>query len=68
MNKPAARYDRIAFLASETSEASAARKSLAGKYGDAAPDQADIVVALGGDGLMLQVLHKLRDKGIPAME
>ncbi len=65
MTKPATRYDRIAFLASETSEALAAQKLLAAQYGNAPADKADVVVALGGDGLMLRVLHQLRDKGIP---
>jgi NAD+ kinase len=65
MPKTAARYDRIAFLASATAEASAAKQRLAAKYGDAPADAADVVVALGGDGLMLQALHELRDRSIP---
>ena len=59
------RYDRIAFLASATEEASAAKKRLATNYGDAPADAADVVVALGGDGLMLRALHDLRDKNVP---
>jgi NAD+ kinase len=65
MKKPSTRYDRIAFLASATSEAEAAKKQLAARYGDASLDGADVVVALGGDGLMLQALHELRDSGTP---
>jgi NAD+ kinase len=38
-------------------EAQAALSTLRGKYGEAGPDQADTIVALGGDGFMLQTLH-----------
>jgi NAD+ kinase len=57
MNKSAARYDKIAFVASTHDEAEAARRELAARYGDVAPREADVIVALGGDGLMLQTLH-----------
>src|SRR5688572_28889865 len=52
------RYDRIAFVASPGVEAQAALAQLTGLYGNHNPDDADIVVALGGDGLMLQTLHQ----------
>ncbi|MBV8790818.1 MAG: NAD kinase, partial [Pseudolabrys sp.] len=35
------------------------------KYGNTAPDKADVIVALGGDGLMLQTLHKFMTSGKP---
>jgi len=50
--------DKIAFLSSGTPEADMALERLRAAYGDAAPDEADVVVALGGDGLMLQTLHR----------
>jgi NAD+ kinase len=59
------RYDRIAFVASPSPEAVRARKRLAKQYGDAPLDQADVVVALGGDGLMLQTLHRLMTSNTP---
>ena len=34
-------------------------------YGDAGPDKADIIVALGGDGFMLQTLHAFLGQGKP---
>ena len=52
------RYDRIAFVASPGAEAQAALAQLTALYGNHDPDDADIVVALGGDGLMLQTLHR----------
>jgi NAD+ kinase len=39
--------------------------ALRARYGDAGPDDADIVVALGGDGFMLQTLHSFTGKGKP---
>src|SRR6266851_726859 len=52
------RRDRIAFVTSAIPEAEMARHALTRRYGDVAPSDADVIVALGGDGLMLQTLHK----------
>jgi NAD+ kinase len=49
---------RLAFLASERPDAQKARKRLVKLYGDAPEDDADVVVALGGDGFMLETLHR----------
>lgn len=49
---------RIAFLASRTPEAQAALESLAAAHGRHAPEDADVLCALGGDGFMLQTLHR----------
>jgi NAD+ kinase len=65
MSKTPARYDKIAFVASAHEDAEAARRELSARYGHVAPEQADIVVALGGDGMMLQTLHERRDSGVP---
>jgi NAD+ kinase len=65
MDKAATRYDRIAFVASAHEEAEAAREALVKQYGEVPADRAQVVVALGGDGMMLQTLHRLRDTGIP---
>ena len=51
------RYDRIAFVASAGVEAQQALAQLTELYGNRDPADADVVVALGGDGLMLQTLH-----------
>ena len=48
---------KIAFMASDTAIAQEARRALVAAYGDVAPEQADVIVALGGDGFMLQTLH-----------
>ncbi len=56
---------RIAFVASPTEEAQAARADLAARHGDAPLDQADVVVALGGDGFMLRTLHRHMPRALP---
>lgn len=58
-------YRRIAFVASPTDEARAARETLAARYGEVPADAADVIVALGGDGLMLQTLHRFMETGKP---
>jgi len=52
-------YQRIAFTASQTEEAQRAKKALATRFGDVPLEDADVVVALGGDGFMLRTLHRL---------
>jgi NAD+ kinase len=59
--KPCDMSLRIAFLASQAQVAQMARASLIGRYGDTRPEDADIIVALGGDGFMLRTLHATRD-------
>src|SRR5450631_2899867 len=59
------RYDRIAFIASASAEAQQALKQLSELYGNHDAADADIVVALGGDGLMLQTLHQYMRSGKP---
>jgi len=60
-----ARFSRIAFVASDTTEAESARAKLVDRYGDAPPESADAIVALGGDGLMLQTMHRHLHSRIP---
>ena len=59
------RYDGIAFVASASVEAQQALAQLTELYGNRAPADADVVVALGGDGLMLQTLHQYMRSGKP---
>ncbi len=49
---------RLAFVASDRPEAREALGDLERRYGALAEDAADVVVALGGDGFMLEVLHR----------
>jgi NAD+ kinase len=65
MSRSPAQYERIAFVASKTPEASEALAKLAAQYGNVEPDKAEVIVALGGDGLMLQTLRRSMRSGIP---
>src|SRR5476651_140217 len=65
MSRPKTRYERIAFVASPIPESQKARARLVKRYGIFSPAKADVVVALGGDGLMLQTLHKFMQSGKP---
>ncbi len=56
---------RIAFLSAGTPDAEAARIRLIHAYGNCDPAAADVIVALGGDGLMLQTLHRFMGTGKP---
>lgn len=54
---------RVAFAASDRPEARDALKDLTARYGQVPEDQAQVIVALGGDGFMLETLH--RNMGAP---
>ena len=56
---------RIAFLASGADAAQNALISLTARYGNHAPEEASHIVALGGDGFMLQTLHQTQSLDIP---
>ncbi len=56
---------KLAFLASDRPEAQEALVRLSERYGQYPREEADIVVALGGDGFMLEVLHDQRDHRRP---
>jgi NAD+ kinase len=58
------RFSKIQFVASSAPEAQAALRTLARAYGNAKAD-ADVIVALGGDGFMLQTIHKAYRRGVP---
>ncbi|MGG5812332.1 NAD kinase [Falsiroseomonas sp. CW058] len=57
--------NRIAFLAAPTEVARAAQDALAARYGAAPLDRAEVVVALGGDGMMLETQHRLLGRNLP---
>ncbi len=56
---------KVHFVAANVPEAQAALSDLRARYQDAGPEAADVVVALGGDGFMLQTLHAFRPTGKP---
>ncbi len=56
---------KLAFVASSNPEAQAAREALHARYQGVSTQEADVIVALGGDGLMLASLHEFMDQGKP---
>ncbi|MFL5296554.1 MAG: NAD kinase [Phenylobacterium sp.] len=56
---------RIAFTASERPEAQDARARLAALYGEVPVGEAEVIVALGGDGFMLETFHAHMATGLP---
>lgn len=56
---------RIAFLASTTEAAQAALAQMVARYGACTPEQAEVLCPLGGDGFLLQTLHRYGALGKP---
>jgi NAD+ kinase len=56
---------RLAFLASATPTAQRSLRALKAKYSHVEPEKADVIVALGGDGFMLETLHANSGREIP---
>ncbi|ANP35535.1 inorganic polyphosphate/ATP-NAD kinase [Phaeobacter gallaeciensis] len=56
---------RIAFLASSAKVAQTALKALVDRYGNVPPHEAEVIVALGGDGFMLRTMHETVDLPAP---
>lgn len=52
-------------MASPAEEAQAALRALRHRYGHVRPEDAEVIVALGGDGFMLQTLHATMDLHVP---
>jgi NAD+ kinase len=55
----------VAFVAADTEPAQTARAELAERYGSTPVEQADLIVALGGDGFMLETLHRCLARNVP---
>tara|TARA_R110002126_G_C10440372_1_gene498881 strand:+ start:370 stop:1143 length:774 start_codon:yes stop_codon:yes gene_type:complete len=53
----------LSFISSDTDQAGEAAARLASLYGQTSAQDADVIVALGGDGFMLQTLHDTMDTG-----
>lgn len=65
LQPPMTATPRIAFLASPAEDAQRALADLVARHGDHPPQDADVLVALGGDGFMLQTLHRHAALGRP---
>ncbi|HEY0282827.1 MAG TPA: NAD kinase [Rhizomicrobium sp.] len=56
---------KLHFVATPVPEGQAALANLRQQYDDVGPDKADVIVALGGDGFMLQTLHAFIQRSKP---
>ncbi|WP_368344543.1 NAD kinase [Pelagovum sp. HNIBRBA483] len=56
---------KIAFTAGDTSIAQDAKSVLIERYGNYPIEEAQVIVALGGDGFMLQTLHDTQEFDVP---
>ncbi len=56
---------QLAFVASQAASAQRALEDLLRLYNPVEPEQADIIVALGGDGFVLDTLHRYIDRNVP---
>jgi len=56
---------KLSFVASDADQAKASFDVLSTKYGNVPVEEADIIIAMGGDGLMLQTLHDTQHLPIP---
>jgi NAD+ kinase len=65
MRKGSGKSKRFAFVSAATDEAREAQRHLQRAYGTGDPENADIVVALGGDGFMLETLHRFMSREVP---
>ena len=58
---------KLHFVSSENTEAIKAKKDLMEEYKNFSVSEADVIVALGGDGLMLQTLHDNIEQAKPIL-
>lgn len=61
----AVKTDKVAIVAADFDEAQAALAQLSKIYGAVDPKDADVIVALGGDGFVLQTLRRYIDRKVP---
>jgi len=59
------KYTSISFVAAQQAPAQDALKDLTARYGNVSPEDAEVIVALGGDGFILESLHRFMDLEVP---
>ena len=57
--------ERIAFVSSRSDTSREAKAALEARYAHVEPADAEVIVALGGDGFMLEALHRTMGRGVP---
>lgn len=56
---------RFAVVASSSDRAQAAAAQIAQRYRTVDPNEAEVIVALGGDGFLLETLHQIHPRNVP---
>ena len=59
------KIDSFAVVASRSADAQAALNEITSKYNVSTPENADVIIALGGDGFMLETQHRYLNHGKP---
>lgn len=59
------KFENIRFQASDAPLAQEALAELTSAYGQVSAEEADVIVALGGDGFMLQTIHETFESQLP---
>ena len=59
------KFEKLAIVSSRSPKAQEGWKLLQKRYATVDPEDADVIVALGGDGFMLESLHGFLDRGVP---
>ncbi|MBI2375511.1 MAG: NAD kinase [Deltaproteobacteria bacterium] len=59
------RFTKLSFVAARSEAAQEARAELVNRYGDAPISEAELIIAIGGDGFMLQTLHRTLQRRLP---
>ncbi len=57
--------EQLAFVASSDPAAQLAKRLLTDRYGNASPEESQVIVALGGDGFMLETMHRFMALNTP---
>ena len=58
-------YHKLSFVAGTRDEARKTMDTFVKAYGQTSIDEADVIIAIGGDGFMLETLHKNIDRQVP---
>ncbi len=58
-------FEKIAFISSRSESALSAAADLKARYPNVPAEEADVIVALGGDGYMLEAMHRAMRRGTP---
>lgn len=59
------KYEKVSFVSSRQPEALDGAARLKARYPNVPPEEADVIVALGGDGFMLRALHEFMHRKAP---